>query len=277
MLHYSNEIIKLILKQILISLLLSCIVINNSCAESEGENNKTEERITKSEIELLRGRYNPKTSENFVKITSDYALKKSLYLNKEAFEAFLRMAEAAKKDSINIYILSATRDFNAQKSIWEAKFNGQRKVGGKNLKKSIINKKDRALKILEYSSMPGTSRHHWGTDFDIAYSNKNYSKALTNEAYESAEGKALYLWLEKNAHKYGFCQPYQDSPEKRNSNIKRGYFEEKWHWSYVPLAKKYLILYKNNKDLFKPVGFEGDSFSEEFYMDFVLNISGDCL
>ena len=91
--------------------------------------------------------------------------------------------------------------------------------------------------------MPGTSRHHWGTDFDI--------NQLNNTYYTKGEGLIIYQWLKKNANKYGFAQPYT---EQRTE----GYKEEKWHWSYLPLAKIYLkewnSAYNNNPDLFTEPG-----------------------
>ncbi|NJK84501.1 MAG: M15 family metallopeptidase [Saprospiraceae bacterium] len=43
------------------------------------------------------------------------------------------------------------------------------------------NPQERALKILKYSSMPGTSRHHWGTDIDL--------NSFSNSYFEQGEGK----------------------------------------------------------------------------------------
>jgi len=48
--------------------------------------------------------------------------------------------------------------------------------------------------------MPGTSRHHWGTDVDLF--------SLDNKFFESGDGKIWYSWMVQNAAKYGFCQPY---------------------------------------------------------------------
>ncbi|MBL0082089.1 MAG: D-alanyl-D-alanine carboxypeptidase family protein [Saprospiraceae bacterium] len=84
----------------------------------------------------------------------------------------------------------------------------------------------RAKKILLYSSMPGTSRHHWGTDVDI--------NAFENSWFVSGEGAKLYAWMESNASRYGFCQVYGPI----NSRRKQGYEEEKWHWSYLPIAQQ---------------------------------------
>ena len=55
-----------------------------------------------------------------------------------------------------------------------------------------------AKTILLYSSMPTTSRHHWGTDMDI--------NSLENSYFASGQGLKEYTWLKKNAAKFGFCQ-----------------------------------------------------------------------
>ncbi|HMR43740.1 MAG TPA: M15 family metallopeptidase, partial [Saprospiraceae bacterium] len=125
---------------------------------------KTDETFS---IEYLMGKFDPERHPDFVKVDKKYADDDQKLLRKDAYEAFLKMREAALKDGIELKILSATRNFNRQKTIWEAKWNGSRLVENQDLSKTIPNPEKRALKILEYSSMPGTSRHHWGTDIDL--------------------------------------------------------------------------------------------------------------
>ncbi len=48
--------------------------------------------------------------------------------------------------------------------------------------------------------MPQASRHHWGTDVDI--------NSVEPEYFESGQGLKEYTWLQENAWKFGFCQPY---------------------------------------------------------------------
>ncbi|MEM9984801.1 MAG: M15 family metallopeptidase, partial [Bacteroidota bacterium] len=139
--------------------------------------------------------------------------------------------EAAKQDGISLKIVSATRPFNYQKSIWEGKWKGQRLVGGKNLAQTVPDPAERATLILRYSSMPGTSRHHWGTDIDL----NNFE----NRYFEQGQGLKEYQWLQAHAAEYGFCQVYSPKGEDRPY----GYEEEKWHWSYRPLADRYLASY----------------------------------
>ena len=57
-----------------------------------------------------------------------------------------------------------------------------------------------------------------------------------NGWFESGEGLALYNWLNQNAASFCFCRPYTAKDGLRPY----GYNEEKWHWSYSPLASKYL-------------------------------------
>ena len=49
----------------------------------------------------------------------------------------------------------------------------------------------------------------------------------------------MYGWLQTHAATYGFCQVYTEQGEERPE----GYQEEKWHWSYMPLAHQFLRQY----------------------------------
>lgn len=108
----------------------------------------------------------------------------------------------------------------------------------------------RVKKILEYSSMPSTSRHHWGTDLDL--------NNLNNSYFEKGRGAKEYDWLIENTNKYGFYQVYTSKEEGR-----RGYNLEKWHWSYIPLSEKYLKFYNDNIKIDDIKGFEGAKLSKE--------------
>ncbi|CAA6807981.1 MAG: Peptidase M15, partial [uncultured Thiotrichaceae bacterium] len=118
-----------------------------------------------SAIAFLMGKAG--VEDRFATIASRYASRKGMKLDPKAYEAFKQMHAAAQKDGIKLVIKSATRNFNYQKGIWERKWTGARKVDGQNLSRSMPDHTRRALKILENSSMPGSSRHHWGTDIDL--------------------------------------------------------------------------------------------------------------
>ena len=171
-------------------------------------------------MDFVMGKFDPQLDSNFVWIDTLYTDKKYIYLQRETYEQFLKMRAHAQMDGIDLKILSATRNFNYQKGIWERKW---RKL----LAAGKTDQKEIAAEILLYSAMPGTSRHHWGTDIDLNY--------LGNSWFESGKGQKIYEWLLQHAHSYGFCQPYSVKDDQRPN----GYEEEKWHWSYMPLAEKY--------------------------------------
>ena len=87
--------------------------------------------------EYLMGKFDPKKHEAFVKVDQKYASRIDFYLRNDAYKAFQKMWDAAKNDGISLRIISATRPFSHQKRIWEAKWNGNRKVGGQDLSKTI--------------------------------------------------------------------------------------------------------------------------------------------
>ena len=175
------------------------------------------------------------------------------------------MREAAQKDGVQLTIISAARNFNHQKRIWEAKWNGNRLVNGKNLKTDIPEPGKRAVAILKYSSMPGTSRHHWGTDIDI--------NSLSPSYFESGKGKKEYEWLRDNADQFGFCQVYSEKGMDRVY----GYEEEKWHWSYVPIASKYTRFFERNVSQKDITGFDGsDALQFSLILNYVTGIASHC-
>ena len=221
--------------------------------------------------DFLKGKFQPSKNSRFAIIPGAYSIRKNQYLQKETIEHFVEMAKVARNEGIDIYILSPTRNFYAQKSIWERKFIQNEKEG--------LMPRENALKILLWSSMPGTSRHHWGTDFDIVFSRKNAQ--LSNRIYESGQGLRTYQWMKTHARKFGFCQPYTGLPASRDNSregrpIKHGYQQEKWHWSYQPLASKYLKTYFMRRARMLPSGFRGDSAGNTLFLDYVMNVDKSC-
>ncbi len=228
---------------------------------------KTPEMVIDSsfDINYITGHFDPTQHPDFTRIEDQYTDKQDVYLRKDTYEAFLKMYAAAEKEGIKLLIRSATRNFDYQKSIWEAKWEGRRELeAGETAPKAYPDPKERALAILRYSSMPGTSRHHWGTDMDL--------NAFTNSYFEKGEGKKIYDWLTAHAAEYGFCQPYSAGRE-------HGYNEERWHWSYLPVAKQLTYLAKTQLKDENIKGFKGDETSTAIGVvkKYVLGINEDCL
>ncbi|NNF34995.1 MAG: M15 family metallopeptidase [Saprospiraceae bacterium] len=207
-----------------------------SCKGNQNEDRKVysvkvPEPVIEVPVSYIMGQFDPTTHKDFTIIPRQYADRDSMYMRKDAFNDFVRMYEVAFKDSINLVIRSAARNFDYQKGIWERKWNGTTILSdGVNAATDIQDPKERALKILEYSSMPSTSRHHWGTDIDL--------NSFNNGWFEEGEGLKLYNWMLGHAHEYGYCQPYTEKGSERPE----GYNEEKWHWSYTPVSKPLLQL-----------------------------------
>lgn len=217
-------------------------------------------------IKALLGQIDPGKDEHFVRIESKYTSKSGIYLRKEAYESFKEMHAAAKADGINLTIVSATRTFGHQRGIWERKWTGVTKVGGKNLATSTPDHAERAKAILTYSSMPGTSRHHWGTDIDL--------NNLNNSWFETGTGKKVYSWLTKHAGEYGFCQTYTEINEDRP----HGYQEERWHWSYTPLSSLFLQDYEAQISHSDINGFKGSEVAADLNVieHYVSGVNSEC-
>ena len=148
----------------------------------------------------------------------------SIPLTLKAGKAFVKMQKAAKKDGILLQIVSGYRSYDRQKSIWNRKFKTNKANG--------LSPEENIQKIIEYSTLPGTSRHHWGTEIDlIDGSKKREGDVLVAEKFH---GHGPYVrmkeWMDLNAAKYGFYLPYTQNPDRP------GFYYEPWHYSYAPLS-----------------------------------------
>lgn len=236
------------------------LLIFSACHQTEKKSIAQTTQVTNTSVSLamknlVLGKFNYTKHPDFQKISALHA-SKSIYLNKETYQAFIKMYNAAKQEHVQLQIVSATRNFYAQKSIWERKWK----------KYSHLPPLQRAKKILEYSSMPTTSRHHWGTDIDL--------NNLNNSYFDSGKGLKVYNWLVTNANDYGFYQVYTSKNAGRT-----GYNLEKWHWSYTPLANKYLRFYNKHINYEDIKGFNGAELAKDINMitDYVNGISPQIL
>ena len=245
----------------------------SNCTSTNADNKKqsfTEppKKIVKNSVskEILLGKITPSKDTNFSSVEIKYASRKGFFMQKEAYLSFKKMYDAALKNGIKLTILSATRTFNEQKVIWEGKWTGKIYYFGKNIATLYPDPVERSKYVLKYSSMPGTSRHHWGTDVDLNSMELSY--------FKTEIGKKTYNWLSVNAYKYGFCQPYTVKDSQRIN----GYEEEKWHWSYYPIASIYLKEYKENISFEDIKGFAGceTAFKIDIINKYVLSVNKDC-
>lgn len=239
---------------------------NDKNASKDTLKEKTIQETFEIDKKYLLGNITPSQSEKMVEIESRYASRAGMFMHKDAYRAFQKMHEAAENDGVDLAIISAMRTFDHQKRIWDNKWNGEQKLFGDIYATEIADPVERAKEILRFSAMPGTSRHHWGTDIDL--------NSLQNEYFENGEGKEIYQWLINNAQYFGFCQPYTPHGQDRGG----GYEEEKWHWSYKPVAAKYLQAFKNSIDYDDIAGFEGDQTARRLNVieKYVMQIDPEC-
>ena len=178
-------------------------------------------------------------------------------LRKKAHDAFVAMKNAAHTDGINIHMVSSFRSFAQQQAIFERKYEQYTGEDGMEPLEAID-------KIIEYSTIPGTSRHHWGTDIDIIDGNKKTTgDVLVPEKFrEGGPFEEFKKWMDENSKKFDYYLVYTDEPKRK------GFKYEPWHYSYAPLSIPMLTAFrgKNIMQLLEQEDFMG---SEHFTTGFV--------
>jgi hypothetical protein len=132
--------------------------------------------------------------------------------------AFVALKADALLAGFDLSIASSFRSFERQCLIWNDKVTGLRPIYddlGRQLETQELGAQELLHAILRYSALPGTSRHHWGTDldvFDAAAIPEGYQLQLSPE--EVAAGglfDALHCWLDERMaaeQSHGFYRPY---------------------------------------------------------------------
>jgi LAS superfamily LD-carboxypeptidase LdcB len=179
---------------------------------------------------------------------------------REAAEAMDALSRAARADGVNAWPRSGYRTFNQQSYLWNRKFRGEDEVrapdGSRSRLGADLSDEERARRILCYTAFPGTSRHHWGTDVDMAQTfADSCADAITGppaagnappgEPASAPSGAGTdkgatpcvesHHWMVENAPRFGFCRVYDAD--------RGGFRPEPWHWSYLPLAVPALARY----------------------------------
>ncbi len=187
----------------------------------------------------------------------------SIKLEKNTFIAMEKMRKAALLDGVKIKVVSGFRDFERQKQIWNRKFK-------KFTTENNLSDLDAIKEIIRFSTIPGTSRHHWGTEIDVIDEDfKNEKNLLISNKYEDGGiFEKLKKWMDNNSQKFGFYLTY-------DNNINRKGFEyEPWHYSYLPESKRYLksFLKIDIVEIISKVDIEGkELFNEKFISDYINN------
>ena len=150
-----------------------------------------------------------KLDENYsldlVEMDMKYSKREDSMLNKEAYEAFKRLSDAARLEDLSILNQSAYRSYNTQSDLYN-----------NYLKQDGLEWTDK------WSARPGHSEHQTGLALDV----------LTKDCTSLGEFEKTeeFKWMQKNAHKYGFILRYP-----KDGTLKTGYGYEPWHYRYVGL------------------------------------------
>ncbi|NND69585.1 MAG: D-alanyl-D-alanine carboxypeptidase family protein [Halioglobus sp.] len=161
-------------------------------------------------------------------------------LHADAARAWTALVADARAAGFDLAIVSSFRSCARQVAIWNGKVRGERAVHddtGMPVDISALPDTGKVLAILRFSALPGTSRHHWGTDLDV------YDAAAVPQDYnvqlspaEVAPGgvfDALHVWLDARmaaGESHGFYRPYDRD--------RGGVAPERWHLSYAPVARE---------------------------------------
>lgn len=137
-------------------------------------------------------------------VNKTYSLPKNYGsdLTSETKNAFKLMQNAAKKDNLNLTIISGFRSYNFQSSLYN----------------NYVSKHGQAMADT-FSARAGYSEHQTGLAMDL--------NQISDSFGETKVGK----WLDNNAYKYGFILRYP----KGKSN-ETGYKYEPWHFRYVGVS-----------------------------------------
>ena len=180
------------------------------------------------------------TETHLVLLDKHQAIAENQFIHKQVLQPFIDLQRAAQKAGFDLRICSGFRSFDRQLLIWNGKASGMRPIMdpfGKPINIQNLSSWQKIQAILRWSALPGASRHHWGTDFDI------YDAKAMPEDYQiqlspaEVQGNGIFApmhdWLDDylDSQQTGFYRPYKFD--------KGGIAPERWHLSYRPVADQY--------------------------------------
>lgn len=187
------------------------------------------------------------TETHLVLLGQHQAITHNQFIHKRVIQPFTKLQQAAQKAGFDLKICSGFRSFDRQLLIWNGKASGMRPVMdpfGKPIDIQKLGSWQKIQAILRWSALPGASRHHWGTDFDIYDASampENYQIQLSPE---EVQGNGLFApmhdWLDEyiDTQQTDFFRPYEVD--------RGGIAPERWHLSYKPVAEQYAQMLTND-------------------------------
>ena len=177
------------------------------------------------------------TTKQAFGLTQEHLQASGIYKNvvrKGVITDLEKLITAAQAENLAIKIVSGYRSFDRQLSIWNAKATGQKPIYDSDdniVNIANISDSDKVKAICLYSAIPGLSRHHWGTDFDIVDANVTNSEIQLTALEAETKYKKLHSFLDNYLPQTAFFRPYAQYSGKVAA--------EPWHISYQPIAQQY--------------------------------------
>ena len=186
---------------------------------------------------------------------------------KAVMESFWKLRDRAVHDGWSLVLVSGFRSFEGQRLLWNRYYDQAAKDNRWDERKGVRT-------VMKYTSVPGLSRHHWGTELDISEKSLR-GQLLTPEEEISPKVLEFYHWMEMNAPAFGFCRIYRGT-----SGI---ISDEPWHWSYWRFAKIYQHQLESDPNLelaYEPQGVDGGKYIKEHFQEIFQwqsqSIDADC-
>ncbi len=174
----------------------------NACPEGTGTDSLD---YTTTELTENMGNYIPSTLIEIQKILPTKE-GRVICLDKNAAIYLKKMLDDARiLGGHDIVVTSGFRDYETQQILYN---NSQKKHGDSNYL---------------HVAKPGHSEHQLGLAVDLAGASMNYDSASSLFG-ETPEG----MWLQENAHLYGFNMSYPKGAEEET-----GIIYEPWHWRFI--------------------------------------------
>ena len=161
--------------------------------------------------------------------------QKTFLVHPQVSQDLLSLKASAAQAGFNLNIASGFRDFERQTTIWNNKMSGRTAIldsDSQPLEADSLSEQQKVMAILRWSALPGGSRHHWGTDFDLFDRDSLPADTqLQLEPWEYLTGHQakFYVWLKENLALHGFFFPYAEDLG--------GVAPEPWHISHWQTAE----------------------------------------
>jgi LAS superfamily LD-carboxypeptidase LdcB len=162
------------------------------------------------------------------------------FLHPDVVIPLQELSSDAEQFGFQLTLASGYRNFSRQLFIWNQKASGMRVVldsSGLPLELMSLTDDEKLWAILRWSALPGSSRHHWGTDVDVYDRSKidsDYQLQLTvKETEEGGPFAEFHHWLTRKLTEKN-CPFYRPFWMDRG-----GVAPEPWHLSYAPLSNIY--------------------------------------